>query len=387
MARPQTLDEFKGQKKIKPRIEMSMRSAKLKGDAFPHTLLVGPAGLGKTTLAQVIANEMKSQCFTYMGPGIKTRDDINQIVQAIVSVLSPDNCKVCGDSQKKSREDAFAFGEVEPCKHNGGYAKDGEVVDLDLITPVVVFIDEIHRVSTKLQEIMYTMIEDRIYYTGEKDYDGKEMREWLPLFTLIGATTLAGNLSKPMIDRFRMVLNFEPYTPEECIDIVKEAIGEEGMTCSKNAALEIGKRTGGVPRRVIAMAKNAVDVAISRESRKITSSVVGEMFKMHGIDKLGFNDIHRRELQILFENTGQPMGIAGIALAINESDKMLAEQIEPKLIQEKMIIRTPRGRMISEAGIEYIKRFMRPGTKSGAGSRVMKNEQKYVPLILDKKEE
>ncbi len=306
--RVMTLSEYMGQEQIKPRLKEAILAAKKRGEALEHILMFGSAGLGKTTLAKIIANEMGGNCIVMSGPTVKDAEDFVDVIKNV---------------------------------------KKGDVV----------FIDEIHRISPSAAEAIYTAMEDfeLSYLDKQRGRDAKNVTLSLPPFTLIGATTHSGLLSKPMRDRFPLQFKLEPYSESELAALAKVSMSKLGYILDDEGALDIAKRSRGVPRICNRFVKRIRDKAqltgVSIIGKEITSSC----FKQLGVDESGLDDTDTNYLSaILYKFDGGPVGIDTLCSAIGEGRNIVEQQIEPYLIYLGYINVTSAGREITEGGKRYL---------------------------------
>lgn len=303
--RPLSLDEYIGQSAIKQNIKIFIEAAKVRGEALDHVLLYGPPGLGKTTMAGVIASEMGTKIKITSGPAIERPGDIAAILNNL---------------------------------------QHGDIL----------FIDEIHRMSRQVEEVLYSAMEDYcIDIVVGKGPAAKSIRLTLPKFTLIGATTRAGMLSSPLRDRFGIIQRLEYYTQEELACIIERTAGILETSISRNAALELAKCSRGTPRIANRLLKRVRDIALIKYDNQIDDTVCMKALDLLNIDHNGLDDIDRRIIEaIALQFKGGPVGLDTLAAAIGEERDTLEDVYEPYLIQQGFMQRTQRGRMLAPKAYE-----------------------------------
>lgn len=297
--RPLSLEEYIGQTAIKENLKIFIEAAKQREEALDHVLLYGPPGLGKTTMAGVIACEMGSKIKVTSGPAIERPGDIAAILNNLQK----------GD---------------------------------------ILFIDEIHRMSRQVEEVLYSAMEDFcIDIVVGKGPAAKSIRLSLPKFTLIGATTRAGMLSSPLRDRFGIVQRLEYYTHEELAQIVTRSAQILETTITEGAALQLAKCSRGTPRIANRLLKRVRDIALIKYDDHIDENVCKEALRLLNIDPNGLDDTDRRMMMaIALQFNGGPVGLDTLAAAISEERETIEDVYEPYLIQQGLLQRTPRGRML-----------------------------------------
>ena len=305
--RPKELDEYIGQEKAKENLSIYIEAAKNRGEPLDHVLLYGPPGLGKTTLASIIANEMGVNFRVTSGPAIEKPGDLAALLTNLV---------------------------------------DGDVL----------FIDEIHRLSRSIEEVLYPAMEDNVIdIIIGKGPSARSIRLDLRRFTLVGATTRAGQLSAPLRDRFGVILRLEMYTPEELQRIVTRSAGILGVAVDEEGAAEIASRSRGTPRIANRLLKRARDFAQVMFDGVITREAAAMALERMEIDSLGLDNIDRRILTAMIKNyNGGPVGLETIAAVVGEEAVTIEDVYEPYLMQLGFLSRTPRGRIVTAAGYAHL---------------------------------
>ncbi|MEZ7187653.1 Holliday junction branch migration DNA helicase RuvB [Pseudoalteromonas sp. DY56-GL22] len=299
--RPKLLTDYTGQPHVKQQMEIFIEAARHRGEALDHLLIFGPPGLGKTTLANIVANELKVNIKTTSGPVLEKAGDLAALLTNL---------------------------------------EEGDVL----------FIDEIHRLSPQVEEILYPAMED--YQLDIMIGEGPAARSIkldLPPFTLIGATTRAGSLTSPLRDRFGIVQRLEFYSVEDLSKIVARSASFLDLTMCDEGATEIAKRSRGTPRIANRLLRRVRDYTQVKSDGKVNATVAEQALDMIDVDKSGFDYMDRKYLLAIIEKfMGGPVGLDNLAAAIGEEKETIEDVIEPFLIQQGFIQRTPRGRLVSD---------------------------------------
>lgn len=304
--RPQNFENYIGQDKVKEVLQIYIKSAKIRQEPLDHVLLYGPPGLGKTTLCNIISNEMGVSIKTTSGPAIEKAGDMAALLNSL---------------------------------------NEGDIL----------FIDEIHRINRQTEEVLYPAMEDfALDIIIGKGTTSKSIRVKLPKFTLIGATTRAGLLTSPLRDRFGVINRLEMYNPLELSQIVTRSANILNISIDDGGALEIAKRARGTPRIANRLLKRVRDFAIVKYDGVICEEVAKQSLNFLEVDKLGLDLIDNKILQTIIQKfSGGPVGLDNLAVSIGEDSATLEEVYEPYLIKLGFIKRTPRGREVTKLGYEH----------------------------------
>ena len=305
--RPQRLNEYIGQEQVKKNLGIFIEAARMRGESLDHVLLYGPPGLGKTTLAGIIANEMDTHLKITSGPAIEKPGDIAAILNSL---------------------------------------GDGDIL----------FIDEIHRLNRQVEEVLYPAMEDFVIdVLIGKGPSARSIRLDLPRFTLVGATTRAGMLTAPLRDRFGVVNRLEFYTVDELKVIVSRSADLLGVKIDSQGALEIGCRSRGTPRLANRLLRRVRDYAQVKYEGQISRDIAREALDMLDIDSMGLDATDRRMLEaMIYKFSGRPVGLDTLAASIGEDSGTIEDVYEPYLIQRGLIRRTPRGRALTRHAYEHL---------------------------------
>ena len=304
--RPQTLDDYIGQQKAKKNLKVYIEAAKLRGESLDHVLFFGPPGLGKTTLAGIIANEMGTHMKITSGPAIGKPGEM----AAILSNL-----------------------------------QEGDIL----------FVDEIHRLNRQVEEVLYPAMEDYVIdIMIGKGTTARSIRLDLPKFTLVGATTRAGLLSAPLRDRFGVIHHLEFYTVDELKTIILHSAAKLGVEIDEEGAYEMARRSRGTPRLANRLLKRVRDFAEVKYDGRITKEVAAFALDLLEVDKYGLDQNDRNILMTVIEKFhGGPVGLDTLAASIGEDSGTIEDVYEPYLVQNGFVIRTPKGRMVTDLAYQH----------------------------------
>ena len=305
--RPKTLDEYIGQEKTKQNLKVYIEAAKLRGDALDHVLFYGPPGLGKTTLAGIIANELGTNLKVTSGPAIEKPGEMAAILNNL---------------------------------------QEGDVL----------FVDEIHRLNRQVEEVLYPAMEDyAIDIVIGKGATARSLRIDLPHFTLVGATTRPGMLSAPLRDRFGVVGHLEYYSVEELSRIITRSADCLDVEIDEKGALELARRSRGTPRLANRLLKRVRDFAMVRYDGAITKRVAADALDLLEVDQFGLEKLDRDILEtMILKFGGGPVGLETLAASIGEDSGTIEDVYEPYLLKNGFITRTPRGRVVTNAAYEHL---------------------------------
>ena len=305
--RPKRLDDYLGQTRVKESLSILIQAARQRGECMDHVLFSGPPGLGKTTLATVVANELGANIRTTSGPAIARPGDLAAILTNL---------------------------------------EEGDVL----------FIDEIHRLNRQVEEVLYPALEDYVLdIVVGKGPAARSIRLDLPKFTLVGATTRTGLLTGPLRDRFGIVFRLDYYTPEELSDIVKRSSGILDVNIDEEGALEIARRSRGTPRLANRLLKHVRDWAQVRGSGSIDEDTAAQALSFFEVDSLGLDSLDNKILELLCVSFGgRPVGLSTLSSALAEDPDTVEDVYEPYLIQQGLIMRTPKGRQATDRAFEHM---------------------------------
>ena len=305
--RPRSLDDFVGQSRVKEQLAIALEAARTRGEALDHVLLVGPPGLGKTSLAYIVREELGVGIRTIAGPALERKGDLAAILTALE-------------------------------------ARD------------VLFVDEIHRLSSAVEEVLYPALEDfRLDIIVGQGPAARTLTLDLPPFTLVGATTRTGLLTTPLRDRFGMTFRLDYYEPVELALIVRRSAGIIGVEIGDDASAEIARRSRGTPRVANRILRRVRDVAEVRHQGAITPEIAGEALELLEVDGCGLERTDRELLRAIVERfDGGPVGLSTLAVALGEEPDTVEDVYEPYLLQLGFLQRTPRGRVVTRLGRKHI---------------------------------
>jgi len=312
--RPPTLEEYVGQKKVVDKLSIALQAAKQRGEPLEHILFYGPPGLGKTTLAYIIANAMSSKITTSSGPALERTGDLMGILTNLGA----------GD---------------------------------------ILFIDEIHRLPINIEEFLYPAMEDfKVDFVVDKGMFAKTINVPLKKFTLAGATTRAGSLSAPLRNRFGLFFHLDFYDVDDLRQIVRRSARILGTQLDEAGATEIARRARGTPRIANRLLRRVRDFAEVKASGAITAAIAREALKLEGVDELGLDDLDRNFLSTIIRlYHGGPVGVEALSATLNEEVDTLVDMVEPFLLQQGFISRTKSGRKANEPAYQHLKLPL-PGT-------------------------
>lgn len=310
-------DDIIGNDSIKLQLKIASKAALMKNTATPHILCAGAAGCGKTTTAKALADSLKTNLIKIPPESLKKPKDIAQIVERM---------------------------------DYSGYDRDGQIVGT--INPTVLFIDEIHKLPLSGQEILGIAAEEW-YISYKEQFSGEILNYWVPRFTLIGATTLEGSLSKPFRDRFKLTFYFNTYSFEESLEIVTLHSGLKKVNITDEGAKEIAKRGRGVPRILVGLLDSCINSNVVLGKDIIDADSAVATFEIMGIDANGLTKEDIAVLKALYE-AGSPVGIDTLSIITNISTQTIMNAKEPYLLQQNLILRTGRGRVLTKKGRDYL---------------------------------
>jgi len=334
--RPTTFDEFVGQKAVIEKLCISLAAAKKRNEPLEHVLLYGPPGLGKTTLANIISNELGSKIFNTSGPALERSADLMGILTNLQK----------GD---------------------------------------VLFIDEIHRLPTVVEEFMYPAMEDfKIDFVVDKGAYAKTLNVPLKQFTLIGATTRAGFLSAPLRERFGLSYHLDFYDSTDLIKIVLRSSKLLSVNIDLDAAEEIAQRARGTPRIANRLLRRVRDYSEVKNGGHLSRGSANESLRIEGVDELGLDELDKKYLQVICQHhNGGPVGIEAIAATLNEESETLEEMIEPYLLKIGLISRTRMGRKINESALQHLK-IKLSANNPFQGELFTNSSEEFLPNSKDK---
>lgn len=321
--RPASIGEFVGQPDVVRQVMVAMASAKARKDAFPHSVMSGPPGLGKTTLAEIIAAEMGVEPICVLAGAIKDECDMDRLLGKLPY---------------------------------GGYGPRGAIEDASALKFGILFIDEIHQMNRRVMELMHTALED-FTVTVRKFHNGKmqPVKCWVPRFTMIGATNYLGRMPKPFIDRFLLHLTFQTYCDDDLVKVIRFSSGKSGVEITEKACMMLAANSRGVPRIANRFMCKARDTAIylGGDGKSVDEGCVKAMFEINGVDGLGLVELDRKVLRYL-SRMDRPTGVETISHGVDEDADTIESYVEPWLMRLGLMARTGSGRVITEAGMAHI---------------------------------
>jgi Holliday junction DNA helicase RuvB len=322
--RPATFEDIVGCESIKEMIKREAFSAQARNQQFPHMLVYGGPGLGKTTIASLVASQMGDVEFkTFLSNVFRTKEDVKQMLSEL--------------------------------NYSEGYdERSGNIIGK--IKPTVVFLDEIHQIKRNVQEAFFQAMEDFVFTAEEKDRwssTNKKRVYWVPRFTLIGATTQAGDLDGPFRERFGIQISLDFYSTEEICEILRRYCKRNEIKFTEKGLINIAKRSRGTARRAINYLDRSLTTLIILKANTIDEDIAEETFNLLGIDNIGLDSLDMRLLKYLYSIYPQKIGINRLSSVLNVADNILKDITEPYLLRSGLIDATPGGRMISELGMRY----------------------------------
>lgn len=329
--RPDSLTEIVGNNNIKEAINVALSSSIQRNDSFPHTLLYGPSGTGKTSLANVIARERGGDFKTFLSNMFRDEKDIQNM---------------CATLNADGHEDSSTEEEM-------GFTIVGK------IRPTTIFLDEIHQLKTRAQEALLQVLEDNIFSRDKKNHLNGQIDKvsfWVPKFTLIGATTKPGNLDKAFLQRFKLIFTLNTYSIEELFIILDNYTKKVQININDAALYEIAKRSRGIARKAINFLERSRDTAIFEKANEINEEIVDKTFKLLDVDGRGLESIDIDILRYLYSIYPQKIGLNRLASVINITEEALREIVEPYLLRQGFVTATASGRLISECGMLYLEK-------------------------------
>ncbi len=321
--RPETLSEFVGQNHLKELIRTTAAASHKRNAPFPHTLLTGAAGLGKTSLARLIAIEMGIGFVSTTAEALDNSSD----VKGLLSKLD-----------------------------DHGYDGKGNVVGAT--KPTVLLVDEAHRLPRHSQELLYGAVEDRVLESIIRNPITGMMtptREWVPCFTLVMASNRPGDLTTSLRDRLRLNLRLEPYDQNDSAKIARQVLEKFSLKCGNKQAALIASRGRGVPRKIVALCEQVRDISIGKNKTTVSTAICEAAFESLCIDPIGLARLDVEVLKLLSNNLGQPVGLNTLASLVGEDQRALEETVEPFLMHRGLIVKTGRGRVLTRNGIEHLR--------------------------------
>jgi len=347
--RAQTFNDFIGQDRIKNTLKAYIRSSKILGTPFPHVALGGPPGLGKTTLANIIAHSMNVPIYSYMGGTFETASDVGSL-----------------------------YREMYENEVKGAYNDDGSVKNPKLIKRPIIFIDEAHQLSKEVSEAFLMPAEDRLFINSELDVNGDNIRQWTVCHTLIFCTTEIGTILEPLRDRVKLHFNLRPYSEAEGAKIAENTAKKLDIKITRDACKDIAVRSGGTPRKILSAVSNCFETTIVEESKVIDKKITKIMYDGLGLDPLGFDPLTHDYIRVLEKFSPNAVGAKNIESMLNEKMELLEKTVESPLMRHGLMQKTGRGRKLTGRGLIYAKEYVGKAHATPEADKLIKKMMRAV---------